>query len=228
VVLFDIDGTLVTGPGPSPSPGMLAMDASAYQVTGRGGLHERVEFAGRTDPQIARDLLRAGGNSDPTERDVERLIDAYVDALSRGVKERPYRALAGVREAVEALRSAGAVVGLGTGNVPRGARVKLTSAGLIDLFDLSLGGFGDDASTRDELLRVGATRCDPEGLLPVVVVGDTPHDVRAARAIGAFCVAVTTGPYDAESLVAFGPHLVLDGLDGDLVGLINEVLSESP
>jgi len=206
----------------------MAMDASAYQVTGRGGLHERVEFAGRTDRQIARDLLRAGGNTAPTESDVDRLIDAYVDALSRGVKKRPYRALSGVREAVEALRSAGAVVGLGTGNVPRGARVKLTSAGLIDLFDLALGGFGDDAITRDELLRVGARRCDPEGRLPVVIIGDTPHDIRAAQAIGAYCVAVTTGPYDAESLAAVGPNLLLEQLDGQLVGLIDGVLAESP
>ncbi len=216
VTLFDIDGTLVTGPDPNSSPGMDAMARSAHCATGRKGLRNRVEFAGRTDPQIARDLLRAGGQEKVTSDDVARLIDGYIEWLTQGVESRPYRAIGTVREAVAAVNQAGAIVGLGTGNVVRGARVKLTSAGLIDLFDLSLGGFGDDGETRAELLRVGVERCDPSGTLPVVVIGDTPHDIRAAHLINAQCVAVTTGPYSADSLRELEPALLLDDLGPDL------------
>lgn len=201
------------------------MDASAQGVTGRDGLHRRVEFAGRTDLQIAADLLRAGGTAEPTREQVERLIKVYIGTLLRGVRERPYRLAGRVREALEALRKTDAVIGLGTGNVRRGARIKLTSAGLMDHFDLNLGGFGDDADTRAEVLRVGARRCDPQGRLPVVVIGDTPHDIRAGRDIGAHCIAVTTGPYDAESLRLIGPDLILDELDEQLADQIDELLT---
>jgi phosphoglycolate phosphatase-like HAD superfamily hydrolase len=207
---------------------MVAMDRSAHLVTGREGLYRCVEFAGRTDRQIARDLIRAGGNDSPEERDVVRLIDGYVEALERGVGVRPYRALGGVREAVGAFRDAGAVVGLGTGNVVKGARIKLTSAGLVDLFDLTMGGYGDDGETRAELLLVGARRCDPEGRMPVVVIGDTPHDVRGGRAIDALCVAVATGPCAKEDLRASNPDLLVDALDEGIVERVEQLLGDGP
>ena len=203
---------------------MKAMDSSALHVTGREGLYQKVEFAGRTDPQIARDLLRAAGHVAPTKQDVSALLDVYLDALARGVERQPYRPAGSVTDGIEALRGAGAVIGLGTGNVRRGARIKLESAGLMDRFDLRLGGFGDDADTRHELLRVGAQRCDPTGKLPVVIVGDTPHDIAAARVIGARCLAVATGPYPMEALQPSNPDLLVDHLDGGLVSLVVTLL----
>ena len=204
---------------------MRAMDSSAREVTGKGDLHRRVEFAGRTDRQIARDLLRAGGNHDPADQEVAKLIDGYLTALARGVTQRAYEAIGDVREAVTALRAVGATVGLGTGNVCRGAGIKLASAGLDDLFDLSMGGYGDDADTRAELLIVGAKRCDPTTLLPVVIIGDTAHDIRAARAMGAASIAVTTGPFNASELRACGPDEVLEHLDASLVEVVAGVLA---
>lgn len=200
------------------------MDTSARAVTGKGGLRRGVEFAGRTDRQIARALLRAGGNADPDSPDIDRLIEGYLSALAEGVEQRPYRPIPSVRDAVVALRARGATVALGTGNVRRGARIKLTSAGLIDLFESLAGGFGDDGETRAELLRVGAERCDPSGGLPVVIVGDTPHDIEAARAIGARSVAVTTGPCDAASLRVHAPDLLLDHVDATLPERVDELL----
>jgi len=228
VVLFDIDGTLVTGPGGKRSAGMRAMEGSAHGLTGQPRLDEQVEFAGRTDRQIARALLQAGGHANPAPQEVEALIDAYVEQLHRGVERYPYQALGRVHEAVDALRAAGAVVGLGTGNVRKGARVKLASAGLIDRFDLSRGGFGDDADAREDLLRLGVERCDPRGELPVVVIGDTPYDIRAARAIGARCIAVTTGPYSAESLSPHAPDRIVDQLDRGVVLTIADLLTTRP
>lgn len=225
VILFDIDGTLLTGPHRCPSPGVAAMDASATRYTGHTGLYERVEFAGRTDRQIARDLLVAGGNPEPTESQIVGLIECYLEMLEQGVQQRPYRALQGAREAVEALRHTEAIVGLGTGNVAKGAQIKLESAGLVDLFDLSLGGYGDDAESRDELLRVGARRCDPTERLPIVIVGDTPHDVRAALAIGARCLAVTTSYFDSHALRESGAHDVVGRLDDRIVERIGRLVT---
>ncbi len=223
-MLFDIDGTLVTGPGNGPSAGVRAMGESSRAVTGVGELHTRVEFAGRTDLQIARDLLTQAGNPSPSPADVQKLIDQYVTLLERWVQTRRYRTIGNVREGVIALRVAGATVGLGTGNVKRGAEAKLRSAGLDDLFDLELGGYGDDGDSREELLRIGARRCDPTGALPVIVVGDTPHDVRAARAIGAGCIAVHTGSYDARALADCGADVVLPCIEPSIVSVVRAML----
>ena len=224
VALFDIDGTLITGPAGGPSPGVIAMDTAAIQLTGQPNLHDQVEFAGRTDRQIARDLLLAGGHQHPSEGDITRLIEIYIEVLSEGVKLRPYRAIGDVRCAVESLRAAGCTVGLGTGNMVRGAGAKLASAGLLDAFDLSLGGFADDAEPRDDVLRAGAKRCDPSGEKVIVVIGDTPHDVHAAMAINALCLAVTTGCHDEPTLRREGAHEVVDRLDGTTVDTLAAML----
>jgi phosphoglycolate phosphatase-like HAD superfamily hydrolase len=224
VVLFDIDGTLLTGPTVKPSAGVGAMNRAALALTGIDNLHRKVEFAGRTDVQIARDLLAAAGIVDPAPEAVDRLIECYVADLNEAVVARPYVLLAGVVDAIAALRARGAIVGLGTGNVRRGAHAKLTSAGIGDAFDLDWGGYGDDADSRAEVLRTGALRCDPSASLRVVIVGDTPHDVSAAHAIGAVCVGVTTGAFDEPSLRKAGADAIVSSLDHTLVGVIEGLL----
>ncbi len=221
-VLFDVDGTLVTGSPVKPSAGVLAMNQAALAVTGVDGLYRLVEFAGRTDRQIARDLLAAARVDAPDGE--RRLLDLYLQHLRINVAARPYVPLGGVREAVAELRDRGAITGLGTGNVRPGAEAKLCSAGLGDLFDYDLGGYGDDAESRGDVLRVGALRCDATALRPVVVVGDTPHDVTAAHTIGALCVAVTTGLYDAEALRDAGADHVVPGLGPGLSTAIEGIL----
>ncbi len=225
VVLFDIDGTLITGPSYGPSPGVRAMAESSRLATGLPELHANVEFAGRTDCQIVRDMLVAGGAVDPDLATIQSVIDRYVELLERGVQSRPYRSIGSVRQGVIALREAGATVGLGTGNVRRGAEAKMRSANLADLFDFDLGGYGDDGDTRAEVLAAGVCRCDPTGLLRVIVVGDTPHDVRAAHAINAPCIAVHTGEYDARSLADSGADVVLANIDLNILSVVRAIVS---
>ncbi len=210
------------------SAGVGAMAKCAHELTGHVDVHRKVEFAGRTDPQIARDILVATGVDEPSKDMIDAFVACYVRHLHAGIHARPYVAIGRVREAVQALRARGAVVGLGTGNVRAGAETKLTSAGLGDLFNFDLGGYGDDASTRADVLRIGAERCDPSRSLPVIVVGDTPHDVRAAIDIGAQCVAVPTGTYKAEALVEAGAHRLLEALDATLVDALSEMLAMQP
>ena len=217
VVLFDIDGTLVGPPDSGSSAGFEAMNAAAERLTGSRPYEDVVQFAGRTDPQIARALLELAGERDPLRERVFELLGHYLDLLERNVADRPYALLGDPRAAVAAVERGGGTVGLGTGNVARGARIKFESAGIGDLFDLERGGFGDDGAHRFEVLAAGARRCDPSGSAPVVVVGDTPHDVEAALAIDALCIGVPFRANTADLLREAGAHDIVDAVGPDLV-----------
>lgn len=224
-VLFDIDGTLVTGPERGPSAGLLAMNRAAELLTGVQDTGDPREFAGRTDTQIARLLLQIAGEHNPTAERVTRLVELYVEGLGRFVERAPYAPIGDPWAAIGGLEDMGGIVGLGTGNVRPGADIKLTNAGIRDLFDLNRGGFGDDGITRADVLRAGAERCDPSGSLPIVIVGDTPRDVAAGLEIGALCVGTPYRRNTAEILHRAGAHAVVDGVGADLVAAIERLVS---
>lgn len=224
VVLFDLDGTLVASEPGTPSAGLIAMNRAAERLTGRPGLGDPAEFAGRTDVQIAHLLLAAGGVRDPRPEQVMDLVRIYVEELEREIALRPYFALGDPAAAVRALGEIGAIVGIGTGNVPRGAALKLESAGIDELFDLDRGGYGNDGYERFEVLARGAGRCDPTGTLPVVIVGDTPRDVFAARAIGARCVGVPFLQSSAEALLEAGADAIVRAVGADLAPIVLRIL----
>lgn len=164
---------------------------------------------GLTDRLIVRRGLTSVG-VEASEDAIDAVLARYVEFLQEeieGVPEERYRVHAGMREAVRAGREQGMAVGLGTGNVREGARLKLGRVGLFDHF--RFGGYGCDAEDRAEVIRIGADRGANELGLPraecrVVVIGDTPKDVAAAQAIGAECVGVATGSYSVEALLACG------------------------
>jgi phosphoglycolate phosphatase-like HAD superfamily hydrolase len=222
VLLFDIDGTLILTGG----AGRRAMEHAFAETCGsadRGHpplaplapLH--FSFAGMTDRAIAREGLRAA-RREATREAIDALLDAYLARLEHEVERADgYRVMPGVEATLAAVRGlAHVAVGLGTGNVKRGAYTKLARGALGDAF--AFGGFGCDAEDRAELLRVGARRgADAIGApvesCRVVVIGDTPKDVAAALAIGAECVAVGTGGFDPRELAALGAHHAFATLD---------------
>jgi phosphoglycolate phosphatase len=224
VVLFDVDGTLVGSASRGPSAGMIAMNLAAERLTGRPNLGDPVEFAGRTDVQIAFMLLAAGGVPGARPEQAMELVRLYVEELEGNIAQRPYVALGDPAAAVRVLDDLGAVVGLGTGNVPRGAALKLASAGIAHLFDLERGGYGDDGGDRAEVLACGAKRCDPSGALPIVIVGDTPRDIAAAHAIGAACVGVPFLGNTAAVLRDAGAEAVVRAVDADLGEVVRSLL----
>ena len=105
VVLFDVDGTLVTGPERGPSAGVLSMNKAAFEVTGVAISGDPRRFAGRTDTQIARMLIADAGTTEPSEDDVTELVRRYVAALPVFVERAPYTALSGSPSAVYGARS---------------------------------------------------------------------------------------------------------------------------
>lgn len=211
VLLFDIDGTLVTTGG----AGRKAIERAFQEAYGRADACSHFSFSGMTDRAIMRGGLEGLG-VEVTESVVDRLIATYVTCLADEVKRMPeqhYRVHPGMKEAVLAGRAAGFAVGLGTGNVREGARLKLERVQLWNLFDF--GGFGDDHELRPELIRAGANRgrTHLKHETPrVVVIGDTPKDVSAAQAIGAESIAVATGGHPAEELRATGATWVFETL----------------
>lgn len=213
VLLFDIDGTLVSTGG----AGRRSIDRAFELLHGRPDACHHFSFDGMTDRAIVRTgLTTIGVEADAAA--IDALLARYVACLGEAVQSVPdedYLVHPGMREAVEAGLAAGLAVGLGTGNVREGARVKLGRVGLFEKF--AFGGFGDDHELRPELIRRGAERGAAKlgvslSAARVVVIGDTPKDVSAAQAIGAQSVAVATGGFTLEQLRASGPTWLFQSL----------------
>ncbi|WNG58926.1 haloacid dehalogenase-like hydrolase [Archangium violaceum] len=206
VLLFDIDGTLVTTGG----AGRRSMALAFQALHGRLDACDSFSMSGMTDRAIVRKGLDIIGVH-PSSDAISAVIDSYLLHLTQEVPlvdERDYRLHPGMREAVEAaLSRPGFAVGLGTGNVRQGARIKLERVRIHDRF--SFGGFGCDHEDRVELIRHGAQSGAnllgaPLQECRVVVIGDTPKDVAAAKGIGASCIGVGTGNFTPDSLLSCG------------------------
>lgn len=211
LVLFDIDGTLLLSGG----AGARALDRAFSALHGVEGAMEGIRLGGKTDPAIVREMFRQRLDRAPSAAELSTLFDAYLPLLTEEVAASPgFVVMPGIESLLGRLaQRADLLVGLVTGNLEPAARIKLARPGFNHHF--RFGGFGSDSEDRDRLTQLGvergraiAERADPR----VVVVGDTPHDVQAARHVGAYSIAVATGmtPYDA--LAAAAPDLLLRDL----------------
>jgi phosphoglycolate phosphatase-like HAD superfamily hydrolase len=206
LVLWDIDGTLVRTAG----HGRYAFEEAFRAVVGREP--EPVDYAGRTDRQIALTML--AGERDHLSRVLEELAGA-LELRKEAMRAEGY-AYPGVPEVLEALHGRDDVINsLLTGNIHANAVVKVSAFGLERWLDFEVGAYGSDPhEERSELVAVARERAaakygEPTG---AVLVGDTPLDVLAAREAGARAVAVATGFADPEALRASGPDAFLDDL----------------
>lgn len=218
VLLFDLDGTLINTGG----AGRRAMNAAFLHLFGREDGFRDFKFDGMTDFAIARAGLKKhhGEDAEIDQPAIDAFLETYVGYLETELpKSEKYQVLPGVMALIESLASLpGVAVGLGTGNIKRGAYAKLVRSTLDGAF--AFGGFGCDAEDRVELIRIGAERGAKQLGLPlaecrVIVIGDTPKDVAAAKGIGAACLAVATGGYTKEQLQAHSPEHVASSLDED-------------
>ncbi|MGI9626619.1 MAG: HAD family hydrolase [Longimicrobiales bacterium] len=225
--LFDIDGTLTRG-GPAKDAFQLGLE----EAFGTAGPIDDHDFSGKTDPQIVRELMtRAGKTPDEIEEHTETVWEVYLGELELRIADDPVTVLPGVRDLVEALDARSDVyLALVTGNLERGARLKLGSVGLADFFPV--GGFGSDHEVRNELPPVALGRASdhwgrsfqgPEA----VVIGDTPRDVGCGKAVGAVTVTVATGRFSMDELVRTEPDLALSDF-ADTDRTIDRVLALFP
>lgn len=224
LVLFDIDGTLLTDRGAARDAFRIALES----VYGFDGDLSHYDFSGRTDPQIARWVLRDHGLSDEAiDARLPQLWDLYLDGLRRNATRERVRALPGIRELVSALHEHERVVlGLLTGNIEPGARLKLGGADLNAYFPF--GAFGSDSADRTELPPVAVARASEhcghrfEGA-DVVIIGDSIYDVRCGVPYGATTIAVASGKTAAETLRAESPTHFFESAQ-DLGAMLRAIL----
>jgi phosphoglycolate phosphatase-like HAD superfamily hydrolase len=216
LVLFDIDGTLLLTPGAGRRAITAAMADRMIDATVWGG----IRFDGKTDPQIVREMLEAAGDAsagDPLA--VTEILERYLVLLEVELARTAdrTRVLPGVSTLLDRLDAeADVVLGLLTGNIARGAGLKLRSGGL-DPARFRVGAYGSDSSHRPDLPAIAAERAAPIfGRVPagetVIIVGDTPADVTCGRAIGARAVAVATGSYSVSDLRDAGARTAFEDL----------------
>ncbi len=216
-ILFDIDGTLVRTQG----AGKASMQQALGEAFGVSAFSDEVPFSGRTDAAIMPDMLRAHGVP-ATPENADILAKAYLANLWDHLVRLGGEVCPGVSEMLPELSARPDVLlGLLTGNMREGARLKLTRFGLWDYFDF--GGFGDGFTERDDVARAAvelATARTPLEPSEVWVIGDTPLDVSCARAVGARAVAVATGWHTLDELKACNPDYAVASL-ADAPGLLD-------
>ncbi len=225
LVCFDIDGTLVWTDG----AGRRAICRALLEVLGTAGPIETFRFDGRTDGEIVSRLAEAAGLAVDRAL-VDRVLGRYVANL-RDELGRPGHhttVYAGVRELLDALAArSDCIVGLLTGNVAQGARLKLGSAEL-DVARFRVGAFGSDNIDRTELPALAQRRARevlgvdmPGG--DVVIIGDTPADMRCGQGIGARAIGVATAAYSVEQLLAAGAAAAFEDLS-DTTAVLSAIL----
>lgn len=212
LVLFDIDGTLLRKAGPHHRQ---VLEDAAYHVTGIRATTDGVPVAGMLDRDILRVMLRSEG---ARAADIVRWMpEIVVKAQSLYVRRCPdlsRRVCPGVRQTLRRLLQRGAVTGLVTGNLSRIAWTKMRCAGLDSYF--RFGAFAEEGKTRGELARRAIRHARREGWITknarIVLVGDHPNDVLAARHAGAVSVAVATGVIPIETLMEMQPDFAVPDL----------------
>ena len=212
LVLFDIDGTLVHTGG----AGVKAF-ARTFATEFRMADHfERLKFAGRTDYSLVREFFGLNEIA-PTPETFNRFFDRYAFWLDHILRDSKTALCPGVWEFIRELQALpqAPLLGLLTGNVRLGAEIKLRHFNLWEVFQT--GGFANDHEDRDQIAAVALQRgCrilgqDLRGD-EVLVIGDTPLDIRCARAIGAKVLAVATGGATLEELKMRQPDWAIPDL----------------
>jgi phosphoglycolate phosphatase-like HAD superfamily hydrolase len=217
LLLFDIDGTLLTSGG----AGERALRLGFRDRFGIDDDLSSVEIAGRTDSGIVREML-AAHRLPATPENIAAFLDGYLHHLAEEIPRTPGRLLPGILPLLDALQPrADIVLALLTGNLARGAEIKLRHYGVWHYFEF--GAFADDHHDRNQLGPFAQARARAQRGIEfpperVFVLGDTPHDIACARAIGAKVIAIATGKFSQADLAAHAPDFLFDDLaDSDAV-----------
>ena len=210
--LFDIDGTLLTTDG----AGRAALKSAGADLFAIREDLRSINVSGSTDTAIVQEVLRHH-SLDPSTANVNRYLGGYLVWLRQHLASQSGAILPGVISLLDVLRDEGQAIGLLTGNVRRGAEIKLTAHGIWDRF--SFGAFGDDNADRNQLGPIAKSRAEAAyntqfDLRDIFVIGDTPKDIACARVFGAVAFAVATGRYSLADLSGHRPdHLCRDLAD---------------
>jgi phosphoglycolate phosphatase len=212
--LFDVDQTLVNTGG----AGLRALDRACQKLLRIDRAMEGIDPSGKTDPAIVREIFSRSGIVVDGRVGIDTVLESYLAFLHEEVEvSEKYHVLPGIVSILdEILARPNTMVGLATGNIELGARVKLQRGGLNSYF--SFGGFGSDSEDRTELVRKAAeaaTRQRGESIQSenIFVIGDTPLDIAAGRGAGYKTVGVATGRYSTVVLQQAGATFVISNFE---------------
>ncbi len=209
LILYDIDGTLVSTGG----AGTRSMNYAFHELFGIENAFKDIPMAGKTDLQIMKEGLKVHGLPF-MNGNVEKMMNGYIQYLEKEIDNPNKYLMPGILESLELLKGMGMPLGLLTGNIERGASIKLAAFEIHDYF--LDGAFGSDDEDRDKLLPIAIEKFGQKGHTfsapDCIVIGDTPRDVQCAKIHGARCLAIATGPYSKEELLNTEADLVLDSM----------------
>ena len=216
LVLFDIDGTLIDSGG----AGVRALNLAFKELFSLENGFEGISMAGKTDTQIIKEGLSK--HAITLDGTTGAVINAYLTHLRREIQNDRKQVKPGIYDVLEQLKLLQDLgLGLLTGNLETGARIKLEPFGLNEYFPS--GAFGSDDEDRNNLLPIAVKRLEKLSRMEIeisecIVVGDTPRDVECAHMYGAICIGVATGPYSCDALIEAGAdHVVPDLKDDNVV-----------
>jgi phosphoglycolate phosphatase len=210
LVLFDIDGTLIDSGG----AGVRSLDLALKDLFSIDNGFHGISMAGKTDTQIIKEgIMKHGLSGNGT---IDAVIKAYLNYLRREINNDRKHVKPGIYEVLEELKPLQDLgLGLLTGNIEEGARIKLEPFSLNEYFPA--GAFGSDDEDRNNLLPIAVKRFEELFQQKIeadncIIVGDTPRDVECAHIYGAMCIGVATGPYSYEDLIEAGADYVVHDL----------------
>jgi len=210
LVLFDIDGTLLETGG----AGTRALNRAFERLFSISDAFRGIKMAGKTDLQIIKEALSLHG-IDGSNGNLQRIMDMYVSLLKEEINNPRKKLKPGVREILDIMIDSRLGTGLLTGNLRKGAEIKLGAFGLNSYF--IDGAFGSDHEDRNQLLPIALERFRQKGFKVgpenSIIIGDTPRDVECAKVHGARCIAVATGPYSIDELRQTEADLVVETLE---------------
>jgi phosphoglycolate phosphatase len=228
LVLFDIDGTLLSAGRVARESVLRALEAAyGWRASREHEDRSRYDFSGKTDPQIVRELVTAELGADRCEAGLERALALYLEELERRLVPGTIVPKPGVSELLGRLAAEpGVTLGLLTGNLEPGARLKLAPPDYNRYFPF--GAFGSDSADRYALPPIAVRRALERtgrrfGGKSVVIVGDSVHDVACGRPLGVRSVAVATGPTRPERLAAEKPDALLENF-ADTAAAVGAIL----
>lgn len=214
LLLFDLDGTLVS----TGEAGIRALDHAFKVLYNISHATHEVELAGKTDNLIFQDIFEQYLDQKPTMQEIKAIGQSYLTQLAIEVPQsQNYRILAGIKSFLEKTdQNEELQLGLGTGNLEQGARIKLERAELNPFFPF--GGFGSDARERDEMLKIGLSRAEAHlgrkiQARDTYIIGDTVRDVAAAQKAGYVSVAVASGHASIETLETSRPDILIESFE---------------
>lgn len=205
LVLFDLDGTLVNAGG----AGRTSLRKAIKELYGVEPEFDHSLISGRTDLDnfsIVYSLIKKGKK--PTAAEMKKMKAQYLEILPTEVHAvvrcKKYDLIPGVEKFLKMLaKDKDVILGLGTGNLEEGAKIKLEPSKLASYF--TVGGYGEDGQTREEMLQAAVKRAEKKfktKLEPdqVYVIGDTHRDICAAKNCGFHSAVLTNGFGDAQKI----------------------------